>query len=854
MPSCTIIIEDEVNIRLTNLDLHTRQACKKALEYFLPHARYSPAFKLGRWSGTTSFCTIGGRSYLSLLDNLLPIVQERGYDIIIDDRRQEFEFEFDPIYSDFLSHLTWPDGHRAAGESIVLRDYQVQLINECLANPQGLIMSPTASGKCQPLYSKIKIPGGWTTMGEINVGDSVTIPNGSQAKVVNIYDPGIKDIYEITFDDGRQVRACGNHIFRTHTHDWVHGWKNISVDKIIEYIKTNKRDISIQLATMSYDNNINELPMPPYLLGALLGNGSFRNNIQFTSTDKFVLNNISGMINHNYVLQRNGTRHNYTIKFKSDDTLNKFKSEWMSAKLHLPNKSSDYSSYHMYNSLINQLGLLHVYNHTKFVPPIYLNASYNQRLDMIRGLLDTNGRIDQEGNINFITASQQLADDFSYLIRSIGGKAWTTIRKNRSYKYKERKALCKDQYVVLVYHQYSNILVTSPEKLDMLNDQSSFKNHGLPLLHISNIEKICTEPVRCIMIDHPDHLYVTDNFIVTHNTIVTSTLSMMVQKYGRSVVIVPNKSLVLQTEEDYINIGLDVGVLYGDRKEYDKTHTICTWQSLNILNKKEKDALDDGQLDIFMNDLVAVICDEIHLVKNENILHGLLTTTFAHIPLRWGLTGTIPEEDYKRISLCSAIGPVIGSLTAKELQDSGHLAQCHVNILQTTELQSYKTYHEELKFLVTNKDRLNWLAKLIQNIALSGNTLILIDRIETGRLLHELIPDSIFISGNIKASIRKDHYKEINLDNNAIMIATFGTTSTGISINRIFNLVLLEPGKSFVRVIQSIGRGLRKADDKDSVNVYDISSKCKFSNKHLLKRVKFYKDVKYPHSKTVITY
>jgi len=243
-----------------------------------------------------------------------------------------------------------------------------------------------------------------------------------------------------------------------------------------------------------------------------------------------------------------------------------------------------------------------------------------------------------------------------------------------------------------------------------------------------------------------------------------------------------------------------------------------------------------------------------HSVKNMNVLHGLLTTTFANIPIRWGLTGTIPEEEYNQVSLFSAIGPLIGQLTAHELQKQGHLAQCHVNILHTQDAVVYNNYQEELKYLVTNKDRLRWLSTKILEISKTGNTLVLIDRIETGEILQELLPDATFISGQMKSTKRKEHYKEINLADNAIMIATYGTTSTGISINRIFNLILLEPGKSFVRVIQSIGRGLRKADDKEAVNVFDVASKCKFSNRHLLKRKKFYADVQYNYSIEKTTY
>ena len=243
-----------------------------------------------------------------------------------------------------------------------------------------------------------------------------------------------------------------------------------------------------------------------------------------------------------------------------------------------------------------------------------------------------------------------------------------------------------------------------------------------------------------------------------------------------------------------------------------------------------------------------------HMVKDLGVLHRLLSTTFANIPIRWGMTGTVPEAEYNQMSLYSVIGPLVGELEAKDLQDAGHLAQCNVNCLQTQETQVYKDYQSELKFLLNNTDRLTWMAQRIQEISLTGNTLVLIDRIATGKALNELIAGSSFISGEMKSTDRKEHYKEINLADNAVMIATYGTTSTGISINRIFNLVLVEPGKSFVRVIQSIGRGLRKADDKEAVDVFDISSTCKFSKRHLTKRVQHYKKVQYPYVLNKVTY
>jgi len=328
-------------------------------------------------------------------------------------------------------------------------------------------------------------------------------------------------------------------------------------------------------------------------------------------------------------------------------------------------------------------------------------------------------------------------------------------------------------------------------------------------------------------------------------TITTATLSHISEPYGRSLVIVPNKSLVTQTEEDYRNCGLDVGVYFGDRKELGKTHTICTWQSLNILDKKFKDGSAVLSLAEFLDGVSTIIVDEVHQAKAE-VLKNLLTRNLRNAPIRWGLTGTIPKEKFEFESIHASLGPVIGSITAKELQDKGVLSDCHVNVVQLMDTQAFTDYQSELKYLVTNKDRIDYIGKLLNTIKQDGNTLILVDRISAGEMLQERIPGSVFVKGDVKLKDRKEAYDEINEGTNHVVIATYGVAAVGINIPRIFNLVLIEPGKSFVRVIQSIGRGVRKAKDKDFVQIWDITSTCKFAKRHLTQRKKFYKEAQYP--------
>jgi superfamily II DNA or RNA helicase len=334
-------------------------------------------------------------------------------------------------------------------------------------------------------------------------------------------------------------------------------------------------------------------------------------------------------------------------------------------------------------------------------------------------------------------------------------------------------------------------------------------------------------------------------------TITTATLSVMCEPYGRTMIIVPNKSLVVQTEEDYINLGLDVGVYFGDRKELGRTHTICTWQSLNVLDKKSH---DEASLSLaeFCEGVNAIIIDEVHQAKAE-VLTKLLTQNFKNCPIRWGLTGTVPKEAWEFQGILASIGPVINQVSAHDLQEKGVLANLQINILQTNEVQVFRSYAEEYSFLVTDDTRITWIAKKIKELSASGNTLILVNRIDTGNMLIERLPEAVFISGGMKLDARKEEYDEIKTSDEKIIVATYGVAAVGINIPRIFNLVLLEPGKSFVRVIQSIGRGIRKAEDKDFVQIWDVTSACKYSKRHLTERKKFYKDAKYPFTITKVT-
>ncbi len=323
-------------------------------------------------------------------------------------------------------------------------------------------------------------------------------------------------------------------------------------------------------------------------------------------------------------------------------------------------------------------------------------------------------------------------------------------------------------------------------------------------------------------------------------TIVSALLAKLIEKYGNTITIVPSKSLILQTERDFKLLGLDVGVLYGERKAIDNKHLIATWQTLDSLNKASK-KIKENILKALGETLIAAIVDECHTVKG-NVLRSILTGPFSSIPLRFGITATIPKNLHETMPILCSLGNFIDKIEIRELQEKGVLSECFVKIYQFEESFVTADYRTEIDYLLNNEQRLKKIAEIIKEIRKTGNTLVLIDRINSGIILKNIIDKCDFLHGNIKSYERKKHYDEFAYVDDKLLIATYGIASTGLNIPRIFNLVMIEPGKSFIKVIQSIGRGIRKAKDKDFVCIYDICSNLKYSKRHLDERKKYYKE------------
>ena len=354
-------------------------------------------------------------------------------------------------------------------------------------------------------------------------------------------------------------------------------------------------------------------------------------------------------------------------------------------------------------------------------------------------------------------------------------------------------------------------------------------------------------------------------------TSMCAALALTYERAGglRSIIIVPDTTLNDQTRKSYASFGLDVGEFSGNTKDLNHKHVVATWQTLQ----------NNPQV---MTEFQMVIVDEAQGLRGA-VLTKLLNEYGKNISYRFGVTGTLPEGESDALAVRIAVGSVRYEIPAHVLIEQGHLSTLEIDIIQlvvdltkqynefkeevkddpdlsrTTYAQFKNSYFpdftSEKKFLHSQEKRLNWIANDLQNKSmLTGNVLCLVNGVQFGKKLAKKIDGAVFLHGPDGVKVRQEIYDQFKDNDNLIVIATVNIAGTGLDITRIFNLVLVDIGKSFIRVIQAIGRGLRKGGDKNHVFVTDICSDLKYSKRHVTKRMKHYKDAKYPHSKRSVDY
>ena len=317
-----------------------------------------------------------------------------------------------------------------------------------------------------------------------------------------------------------------------------------------------------------------------------------------------------------------------------------------------------------------------------------------------------------------------------------------------------------------------------------------------------------------------------------------------VAKHQKILLVVPTTSLVEQMYKDFEDYGWDPKnhchrIYQGRERTNVNEVTITTWQSVYNLERG------------FFEDYDVIIGDEAHLFKSKSLVN--IMDKLHHAKYRYGFTGTLDGTQTHKWVLEGLFGPSYKVTSSKTLIDQGHLSQLEIQcIVLKYKPQKFETYEDEIQFLISSEKRNNFIKNLA--IDLKGNTLLLYSRVEShGRVLYDLINKNknsdrkvFFIHGGVDADERELAREITEKEENAIIVASYGTFSTGINIKRLHNVIFASPSKSRVRNLQSIGRVLRKGAGKIKAILYDIADDCTHNSKrnytlnHFIERIKIY--------------
>ena len=322
-----------------------------------------------------------------------------------------------------------------------------------------------------------------------------------------------------------------------------------------------------------------------------------------------------------------------------------------------------------------------------------------------------------------------------------------------------------------------------------------------------------------------------------------------VETKKKVLLVVPTTSLVEQMFKDFEDYGWNAEdychrIYSGKEKTNEFPVTITTWQSIYKLKRP------------FFKDFDVAIGDEAHLFKSKSLVS--IMTKMDSAKYRYGFTGTLDGSQTHKWVLEGLFGPSYKVTQTKELIDKGHLSKLQIRVLlMKHNAQKFDTYEDELQYIIGHAKRNNFIKNLA--LDLKGNSLILFSRVAThGEILYESINSSVkgsrkvfYVHGGVEAEERERIREITENENNAIIVASYGTFSTGINIKRLHNVIFASPSKSRVRNLQSIGRVLRKGDGKLKAVLYDIADDITYQHRknytlnHLIERIKIYNEEKF---------
>jgi replicative DNA helicase len=398
--------------------------------------------------------------------------------------------------------------YKAAGipDGVVGRSTGFPVLDDAIGGLQSpdlvVIGGRPGMGKCQDVDSPVLLASGeWVRMGDLKFGDQLASIDGRPSMVAGIYPQGVKQNFRITFSDGRSATCSGDHLWQISYRDWDEP-RVMTADDLRTKLQASryKNRLYVPLVNGSFGDE-RDLPIDPYLLGALLGNGCFRggNSVRFSSVDANTISQVVEALDDEMKISVAG---NCDFRLVKSHRCTRDQSE-------LRQKLED-------------LGLWGLGSHEKFVPPVYLKAYRDSRVRLLQGLMDTDGWVEKGGAVRFLSTSRKMAENVVDLVRSLGGLA--SIKPKESFHtYKGERRTAKTGYLVTIRHQNGDEFFTLQRK-----SSRAVRASNTVLLNVVSVEPDGQAEMQCIMVTHPSRLYVTQDYVVTHNTALATNIAVNV--------------------------------------------------------------------------------------------------------------------------------------------------------------------------------------------------------------------------------------------------------------------------------------------------------------------------------------
>lgn len=709
----------------------------------------------------------------------------------------------------------------------VLRPEQVEAKefiteNDGRENNSPLLMMATGSGKAGSLDTPIKIPGGWTLMGHLNPGDVITAWDGTPTIVTGVYPQGNKPSYRVTFEDGRSTTCCLDHLWRVSTStktQWVKVIDTLEIARLLKFSSYRDR-LYIDLP-ISEDGPDLEYPIDPYNLGVMLGDGALSSTtITIAKLDEELFTNFKKKLPKSLKIRQYNRVSRSIIKVNQRDPV------------------------HVYRDALKELGLMGKKSWEKHIPEEYLFGSRHQRLSMVQGLLDTDGTVSRlNGTVSYCSTSKALAEDMQYLIRSLGGLAKITTRYTH-YTHKNEKRTGRLAYQVNIRYKKPSELFRLQRKGIRTNDDNQYAANLK--LRIKSVEFDGYAEMQCISIDHPDHLYVANDFIVTHNT-VTALVATAERQHRFAVVILAG--YVDKWIGDIVQImdidRKDIAVIQGSDSLIRCTNYpdsglpipkafVISLSTLNNWHKLYEEARWHPSLEAYAcrpgeffesMGIGTVIFDEVH--QHPHAVYRAYT--YLHVPKTVNLSATLLSPDPTLQKVQSMMFPRLKRFDSIKMKKyiTSHacvyqIADLERSRLRTTEWGSNTYSHTAYeKSILQNKTiRPQYLKMLLDLIGstyvdeyMEGDKLIVF--VATAHMA-EVVVDAIkrrWSTYDTRTYLEKDPYE--NVIDPDIRVSTLIGSGTAVDIPNLRRAILTTSIKSPNANKQVLGR-LRDLKDRDT--------------------------------------